>query len=81
MTKKEDCVKEFCKELSNLEGFKYSYKKMLYFMEKSKYLEKKPKAVDETTPYKIFVRRQIDNGVELGKIFELWDKFKVNQNI
>jgi hypothetical protein len=77
MTKKEECVKEFCKELSNLEGFRYTYKKMLYFVEQSKFLEKKQKPVDENTPYKIFVRKQIDDGVELGKIFELWDKTKV----
>ena len=76
MTKKEECVKQFCKDLSNIEGFRYSYKKMLYFLEKSKFLEKKKKPIDENTPYKIFVRKKIDEGIELGKIFDLWDKHK-----
>ena len=76
MTKKEECVKQFCKDLSNVEGFRYSYKKMLYFLEQSKFLEKKKKPIDENTPYKIFVRKKIDEGIELGKILDLWDKHK-----
>jgi len=79
MTKKEECVKEFCKELSQVEGFRYTYKKMLSFVEQSKFLEKKQKPIDENTPYKIFVRKQINEGIELRKIFDLWDKHKQKQ--
>ena len=75
MTLRKDTIKELCKELCKLKEFRYSYKQMLILLEKNEFFKKK-KVIDENTPYKIFVREQINRGIQLNVILELWEKNK-----
>ena len=72
--KKDD---EIFKSLVKIKEFKYTYSQLYTYLNKSKFLEK----IEETekikeTPYTIFINRQLNNGVPLKNVLELWEKEK-----
>ena len=77
MSSRQELMKELCKEFSNIENFGYSYKFLLKILEEKDYFRKrKKKVIDEDTPYKRFVKAQLEQGTELKIILELWEKNK-----
>lgn len=77
MTIREETMKELCKQFSKIKGFKYSYKQLLTILEKNEFFKKKRQIVNENTPYKIFIQEQIERGIHLNIILDLWEKHKI----
>ena len=61
--------------------FKYTYNKLYVFLNKSNFKEiEEMENKKNRTPYTIFINEQLDNGIPLKNILELWDKTKKNKN-
>ena len=71
-------IDKIFKSLSEIENFKYSYNKLYMFLNKSKFMEEIEKIENKknNTPYTIFINEQLDKGVELKNVLELWEKKK-----
>ena len=72
MTKRRKFAEELCIELCKIKKFKLTYNEMMEIIERTGFISKKLK-VDGNTPYRKFVRKQIEEGIHLGKIFDLWE--------
>ena len=75
-------IDEIFKELVKIKEFKYTYKNLYMFLNKSNFQEKIEEIENKKnrTPYTIFINEQLDNGVLLKNVLELWDKTKKNKN-
>jgi len=75
-------VDEIFKSLVKIKDFKYTYNKMYMFLNKSKFMEEIDEIENEKnkTPYTIFINKQLDNGVPLKNVLELWEKQKIKKN-
>lgn len=75
-------IDEIFKGLVKIKEFKYTYNKLYIFLNKSNFQEKIEEMENKknTTPYTIFINKQLDNGVPLKNVLELWDKTKKNKN-
>lgn len=71
----------FCK-LSKVSEFKYTEKKLYYFLNKSNFQQK----IDEyqeklnISPYTIFIKEQLNKGIKLNDVLDLWSKTKKNKS-
>tara|TARA_B000000475_G_C15935305_1_gene422486 strand:+ start:43 stop:303 length:261 start_codon:yes stop_codon:yes gene_type:complete len=75
-------VDEIFKSLVKIKDFKYTYNKMYMFLNKSKFMEELEEMETEKnkTPYTIFINEQLDKGVPLKNVLELWEKQKITKN-
>ena len=72
MTKRREFAEQLARELCTLKKFKYTYNEIMELFGKIGFINKKL-IVNEDTPYKKFVRKQIAEGIHLGKILDLWE--------
>lgn len=72
-------VDKILKSLSEIENFKYSYNKLYMFLNKSKFMEEIEKMENKknNTPYTIFINEQLDKGIPLKNVLDLWEKNKI----
>ena len=72
-------VDKIFKSLSKIENFKYSYNKLYMFLNKSKFMEEIEKMENKknNTPYTIFINEQLDKGIPLKNVLDLWEKNKI----
>ena len=72
-------VDKILKSLSEIENFKYSYNKLYMFLNKSKFMEEIEKIENKknNTPYTIFINEQLDKGIPLKNVLDLWEKNKI----
>ena len=72
-------VDKIFKSLSEIENFKYSYNKLYMFLNKSKFMEEIEKMENKknNTPYTIFINEQLDKGIPLKNVLDLWEKIKL----
>ena len=72
-------VDKIFKSLSEIENFKYSYNKLYMFLNKSKFMEEIEKMENKknNTPYTIFINEQLDKGIPLKNVLDLWEKNKI----
>jgi len=72
-------VDKIFKSLSEIENFKYSYNKLYMFLNKSKFMEEIEKIENKknNTPYTIFINEQLDKGIPLKNVLDLWEKNKI----
>ena len=75
-------IDEIFKRLVKIKEFKYTYNKLYVFLNKSNFQERIEEMENKKnrTPYTIFINEQLDNGIPLKKVLELWDKTKKNKN-
>lgn len=71
-------VDNIFKSLVKIKGFKYTYNQLYTYLNKSNFLEKIEEIENRKniTPYTIFINEQLDKGVELKNVLELWEKQK-----
>ena len=72
-------VDKIFKSLSEIENFKYSYNKLYMFLNKSKFMEEIEKIENKknNTPYTLFINEQLDKGIPLKNVLDLWEKNKI----
>ena len=72
-------IDKIFKSLSEIENFKYSYNKLYMFLNKSKFIEEIEKIENKknNTPYTIFINEQLDKGIPLKNVLDLWEKNKI----
>lgn len=72
-------IDKIFKSLSEIENFKYSYNKLYMFLNKSKFMEEIEKIENKknNTPYTIFINEQLDKGIPLKNVLDLWEKNKI----
>ena len=71
-------IDEIFKKLAKIKEFKYTYNQLYTYLNKSN-LEEKIEEMENRkniTPYTIFINEQLDKGVELKNVLELWEKKK-----
>ena len=71
-------IDEIFKKLAKIKEFKYTYNQLYTYLNKSN-LEEKIEEMENRkniTPYTIFINEQLDKGVELKNVLELWEKRK-----
>ena len=71
-------IDEIFKKLVKIKEFKYTYNQLYTYLNKSN-LEEKIEEMENRkniTPYTIFINEQLDKGVELKNVLELWEKKK-----
>ena len=75
-------IDEIFKELVKIKEFKYTYKNLYMFLNKSNLQEKLEEMENKknNTPYTLFINEQIDKGVPLKNVLDLWDKTKKNKS-
>lgn len=76
-----EIVDEVFSKLSKLPSFNISEKKLYMFLNKSNFQDNLDKLEEEAniTPYTIFIKEQLNNGVELKDVLDLWKKTKNNK--
>ena len=74
-------IEEVFKKLSKIKGFNISEKKLYTFLNKSNFQEKIDKYEEELniSPYTIFIKEQLNKGIELNDVLDLWSKTKKNK--
>lgn len=75
-------IDEVFTKLVKVPGFELSESKLYYYLNKSNFQEKIDKYEEELniSPYTIFVREKLDDGVKLNDILDLWSKIKKNKS-
>tara|TARA_B100000401_G_C52783200_1_gene709376 strand:- start:475 stop:807 length:333 start_codon:yes stop_codon:yes gene_type:complete len=75
-------INDVFSKLCKVSGFKYSEKKLYYYLNKSNFQEKIDKYEQElnVSPYTIFIKEQLDKGVKLNDVLDLWSKIKKNKS-
>ena len=78
----EQIIHDVFSKLSKVSGFKYSEKKLYYYLNKSNFQEEIDKYEQElnVSPYTIFIKEQLDKGVKLNDVLNLWSKIKKNKS-
>tara|TARA_B100001142_G_scaffold305846_1_gene335182 strand:- start:1194 stop:1532 length:339 start_codon:yes stop_codon:yes gene_type:complete len=73
-------VDEILTALTKVKDFKLTYKKLYSLLNKSNFHEKIEELEEKMniSPYKIFILEQLDKGVELKNVLNLWDKIRKN---
>lgn len=76
-----EVVDNIFKELVKQKGFNISYSKLYMYLNKSNFIEKIEELEEKKTMtlYKLFINEQLDNGVNLKEVIELWEKTKKNK--
>lgn len=75
-------VDNIFKSLVKIKEFKYTYNQLYTYLNKSDILEKIEEIENRKTktPYTIFINEQLDKGLALKNVLELWEKTKKNKN-
>ena len=75
-------IDEIFRALVKIKEFKYTYNKLYVFLNKSNFQKKIEEMENKKnrTPYTIFINEQLDNGIPLKNVLELWDKTKKNKS-
>jgi len=73
-------VDKIFKSLVEIKDFKYTYNQLYTYLNKSDILEKieEIETRKTKTPYTIFINEQLDKGLALKNVLELWEKTKKN---
>ena len=76
-----EIVDEVFSKLSKLPSFNISEKKLYMFLNKSNFQDNLDKLEEDAniSPYTIFIKEQLNNGVELKDVLDLWNKTKNNK--
>tara|TARA_B110000114_G_C15044387_1_gene378539 strand:+ start:47 stop:298 length:252 start_codon:yes stop_codon:yes gene_type:complete len=71
-------VDEIFKALVKIKEFKYTYNKLYMFLNKSNFQQKieKIEGIENKTTYTIFINEQLNKGVSLKNVLDLWVKQK-----
>ena len=71
-------VDEIFKALVKIKEFKYTYNKLYMFLNKSNFQQKieKIEGIENKTTYTIFINEQLNKGVSLKNVLDLWVKRK-----
>ena len=71
-------VDEIFKALVKIKEFKYTYNKLYMFLTKSNFQQKieKIEGIENKTTYTIFINEQLNKGVSLKNVLDLWVKQK-----
>jgi len=78
----EQIISDVFGKLSKVSEFKYTEKKLYYFLNKSNFQKK----IDEyheklnISPYTIFIKEQLNKGIKLNDVLQLWSKTKNNKS-
>ena len=78
----EQIVSDVFSKLSKLSEFKYTEKKLYYFLNKSDFQKRIDEQQDKLniSPYTIFIKEQLSKGVKLNDVLDLWNKTKNNKS-
>tara|TARA_B100001250_G_C19264891_1_gene556517 strand:+ start:228 stop:518 length:291 start_codon:yes stop_codon:yes gene_type:complete len=74
-------VDDIFKKIVKVKGFNISYKKLYTLLNQTKFEEKMEEFQEKNnmSVYKIFVIENLENGVELKNILDLWETTKKNK--
>lgn len=74
-------VDDIFKKIVKVKGFNISYKKLYTLLNQTNFEEKMEEFQEKNnmSVYKIFVIENLENGVELKNILELWETTKKNK--
>ena len=63
-------------KLTNISNFKYTKKQLYKFLNKSNFDSYINETSINNTPYTIFIKKQLKNGIKLKNVLDLWEKEK-----
>ena len=68
------------KALVNIKDFEYTYNKLYVFLNKSNFIDNIEGTENNKniSSYTIFINKQLNNGVKLKDVLELWEKHKLS---
>tara|TARA_B100001175_G_scaffold50899_1_gene40126 strand:- start:5034 stop:5342 length:309 start_codon:yes stop_codon:yes gene_type:complete len=74
-------IDEVFSKLVKNPSFDLSESKLYYYLNKSNFQEKIDKYEEDLniSPYTIFVKEQLDKGIKLNDVLDLWSKTKKNK--
>ena len=78
MEKINSIVDDIFKNIIKVEGFNISYKKLYTLLNQTNFAEKMEEYQEKNnmSVYKIFVIENLENGIELKNVLDLWEKQK-----